>query len=862
MGEYVIRSKKVFKELSSIKEEIKQLLIDGAKNEDVIEKYVPIIVEKFGDYKESYLINDRNIGYFEIPNQKTTVIEVFKSGMKIKNPNPNNYLFDQYMPFDKGNEVCEVIAKKLKSIGFFSGENIIEKAKSEDEVLKKFIENRLYNELVKVGNSSRVKELFKEVGDIDNLVTVENIDYIYKLDLIDIIDLKKVYNNGNTLLDIINNKFIKYEYLKIEKPSSFQEEDPDEDYKQYITKRNELLELGAETKYEIIYGEAKNGKSTLANRLLKGSLQGIYGFDNNINGDKLAEIYYILITLLQLESSEVVKRIMDRVNQVIFNGVFNAEFKGIKFLDYFFTDEKYPCIREGGFLSIGDPSYRLGFQAFNEIQLPRLKEPFSYNFDFIFSNTKKVDDHVIKFLIGNENLKRFIFSYFESIGFDKTMKEYYTIPETKEYFKNSFFYEDKERKRFIIRKDILERTIYSNYISDGEIKCWFIEAFEKLDNLEKLKFLLHKDYCGRNTLHYAFLKEDVEMLEVISKLYDNKTNQKELDRLAKEADYFNRLPGEYNKIEGLEINKKLVLGEGGKARGSFSFLYGPSILDIIDIMVSEKGANYKGEVIVGNDVYSEIDSRLKYYKEKEIKINDRYINFKRLLEYTDNINISKEKSIKRSLRTTFKDESYKFIHVLQRLGYSIVKVKSKSNVILKKFEGLEERPDKLYEIKEIILTNLMVSLGNILYYDDEDILRVYHEESQERTRREKANAEPPLNSLKFIGQSQLSQIIDYSRNQFLGYENEDEVYKNFEIVDKLTEVLYGERVLTLFKNLKDLCDSYKNIEPENVIWEFLESNEEVEIDHSSKVVRVGSRDSVKKEYQYYLKGKGYEIEIM
>lgn len=872
MGKYVVRSKTKFRELNAIKEEIKQLLLDGSKNEDVIEEYLPVILEKFSDYKESYIIDTSQVNLYDEYITKKTIIDFFKDKIFIVDPNKEKYFASQ-VPYEKGNEVCSTIARKLEEKGFLSFKVFKEKAEEDDNILKEVIENKLYKELNEIGKSSRMKKLFKEFGDIDHLIEyvgyeIEvdvdldiNVGNIFDLDLDGIIDLETVYGNKlDSLLDVVNKKFLNYEYQSISGDESEESYDSEE-HEKY---RKKLLSLGAKTKYEIIFEQAKKEKAVLANKILKRSLSEIYDFTNQLDDEKLLELYYIVITLLQAESPKVLKQVVEKINDVIFEGIFNVKGRKItNFTSYFFTEDKYHMVKPDPLYSLMmDQTYGLNYASFNEIYLPKLEAPYIYDFEFISCNTKKIDSNVIKFLIGNEGMKDFLFNYFDAIEFLKVVENYSNITKLKEYFIGRFFF-DKENK-FLMRTDILDRNIYNLYIgtSNKESKSWFIEAFKKLQTKEKLKFLSHRDYLGRNTLHYAFLKKDIEMLEVVSELYDDEDNQKELNRIAEETDYFNSLPSEYNKIKKLEINKNLILNEEKKSRGSFSFLYGPSILDTIDIIVSKEGASYKGEAIEGNDVYSKIDDRLKYYKDKEIKINDRYVNFKRLLEYTDNINTPKEKSIKRSLRAIFKDEGYKFIHVLQRLGYSIVKTESKSNVILKKFEKLEERSKKLVEIQDIILINLMATLGNLLYYDDEG-LKVYHEESQERTRREKANIESLSDNLKFIDQRQLEEIMENStKSRLPSYVNKEELYKNFEIVDDLTEVLYGEKVLTLYKNLCDIFNIEEEMEDENTIWKFLELNKEVEIDRESKIIKALSIKTIKREYRYYLKGKGYEIEIM
>ncbi len=879
--------------INEIKEEL--IKLNELLKDEELENIKKFIKEKITGYKNKYLNN--NTGDF-----KGTLLEFIVRS-------------------HKKSEIVDFLKKEE----FISSEDIKIEIIKNEELRKEVLENNIFDllELWIKDESFNIEILGDKINNyLVFLVESKKIEILKELS--ERVPLKSIIYGTKTLLDII-----------IE--SSLESKD----------KKDLMIlyrEKGALTSYELILLESDENKSFLKNEksLLEKKINEIMK-EHKLDYNK---IFDLVFTLLLSKNSDNLKKFLEVYNDeysenLMTVSVSEVEFgygfvpKTIKynFFDFLFVGHKRDIFSQ---LYKNEKGH---IYTLIELYFKNTNYNFEYILNFelltfllneVYNISKEAILRLRKFIDFNYNGLN---NYLDKFDIFTLLEEYYLVSD--DFLNNDFFYKyliekikltlsSKEFKySYIYEGSFLEFKIVSLYtfLNNGIINEKYYKKRAKkildlltecVENLEKDEFktlLSIKDSLGRTLLHELFIFNDERLINVlIEKLEINEDNYSII--LIK--DEFGNTPLDYIDIFRIVISdvviKKIHENYKNKLNNkAYSFYFYVSILDTIlsyTSAVTNKTINVKNysqddlSIVPSTNVYELFKNKL-----TELKIDEKFTkkgltSYKTIAEITDNINSIEERSLKKFLQDTFGDESKKTLVMLERLGYSIVKNKNKSKLII---ENIKRNislftEETISDIKNFIVETLYISLNKALYIDlekkikiekietleeiqheidlleklmiknkdDKDKMMRYSSTLYKKNQRRKKIEEiidsvKPLSFIEFKNQFKL--IDNYIRN--LGSKGIDTEF--FNRLKRITIALYGEDIVELYTNLAELnCSKNTFITAsDEKIFSFISKEikkyEMCKLDRGNKIAIIP--DILEEKYLYFLTGKGYATEI-
>lgn len=874
--------------INEIKEEL--IKLNELLKDEELDNIKKFIKENMTGYKNKYLNN--NTGDF-----KGTLLEFIVRS-------------------HKKSEIVDFLKKEE----FISSEDIKIEVIKNEELRKEVLENNLFDllELWIKDESFNIEILGEKINNyLVFLVESKKIEFLKELS--NIVSLKNIIYGTRTILDIIIES--------------------DFEAKEKIELIMLYREKGALTSYELILLESDKNESFLKNEksLLEKKITEIMK-EHKLDYNK---IFDLVFTLLLSKNSDNLKKFLevyhDEYSENLME-VYAEELNGMSIRKYNFFD----------FLFVGhkrDIFYQLYRNEKGHIYtlLKLYFKNTNYNFEyilnfelltFLFNEVYNISKESIlrlrKFIDFNYNGLN---NYLDKFDIFRLLEEYYLVSD--DFLNNDFFYKyliekikltlsSKEFKySYIYGESFLEFKIVSLYtfLNNGIINEKYYKKRAKkildlltecVENLEKDEFkalLSIKDSLGRTLLHELFIFNDERLINVLTKKLEINENNYSIILI---KDEFGNTPLDYIDIFRIVISDEIIkkIHENYKNKlnnKAYSFYFYVSILDTIlsyTSAITNKTINVKNysqddlSIVPSTNVYELFKNKL-----TELKIDEKFTktgltSYKTIAEITDNINSIEERSLKKFLQDTFGDESKKTLVMLERLGYSIVKNKNKSKLII---ENIKQNislftEETISDIKNFIVETLYISLNKALYIDlekkikiekietleeiqheidllenlmiknkdDKDKMMRYSSTLYKKNQRRKKIEEiidsvKPLSFIEFKNQFKL--IDNYIRN--LGSKGIDTEF--FNRLKRITIALYGEDIVELYTNLAELnCSKNTFITAsDEKIFSFISKEikkyEMCKLDRDNKIAIIP--DILEEKYLYFLTGKGYTTEI-
>lgn len=714
------------------------------------------------------------------------------------------------------------------------------------------------------------KDLFLNIFYSNNSFSIRNPSYslgitvyrkFYKY-FIDFDLLELISSNENYLFSKYHKKYLDF---FIEEKIDLSENNISFPKVEMVTIENNILylkKLGFKTTFEQLLDELKENKTDLFYSLLNSFLEEAFKFN------KFSNFYKLIFITMSLSNTEYLNIINTRLKE--------------KKIDFFNREIIFENV--WGKNEIISKNFIFGFVSDNSNEI---NSSFK-NLEIFLGKELKFSNQALSYIIQNTSLlpKEFI----EQYGKEKTLLQAFLCNFQKNSWsfllKDIFITIDKNENILNIGLNFFKEVLLNNlsfslngyeniyhdlifyreYLANNDDEKKISYKFDKLfynhlislDDKKLLKFLEFIDYTGKTILHNIALDQNIIFLKNIIKNIKDRNNSK-LTQIFYIKDFHSKLFYEYLKEEKEYklIENSLSIKNLQKQRCNYEFLFSSSLFDIIfnllDTTNEKETKNINLEPLKNLDI-----SKL---MNEELKSID---NLKNIMKFTDHVNATSERALRKYLNNLLGNEAYKILNVIQRLGYSIVKNHSKSEDIINLFSKINNEKS-LTKIVSIVI-NIMFPLisKNIVYDENTKLYRLYNENlSSNFVFIEKNILITNLMKLIYIDKAAIRNdgFFSFSHCELIINNSEESL---LELLAEVSNKFYGEDIIELLKNLKKvLINNTKLHEYEykyqNDIIALSNIGKNINLDHISKTAILNPNSKISEADFIFLKSRGYTI---
>jgi len=748
--------------------------------------------------------------------------------------------------------------------------------------LKKLISNVFENNEGK--KSSFFKKFYSDKGLTDErstLVSLSNRGYKFfiKYDLLDLISENEEYllkEYHTTYLDFFIEEKIE---SAIYSNSSFMKNVDKEEV--CLANISKLKKYGFKTRFEHLSKELEANKTDIFSSLLD-----IYSQETYESGTFL-NLYKLIFCAMMPSNDKYLKSIFCRLNEKKID-IFNKEiiieepFRGIKTVA-----ENFLC----GFAAKESNDVNKSFQNL-EKYLDGKTTFSSEGLSYLIEKTSILSIKFIKKYGSNEELEKAFLNNFSKKKWSFLLEDIFLSNTDDRKILEiglTFF------KRGLLRDPIFinnnyetiyhDLTYYREYLVENDVKreasyefdLLFCKHLISLENKTLLKALRFIDYNGKTLLHNIAINQDVNFLKkLLNNIKDRKYSK--LEQTFNLKDYYSKFFYEYLKDKDNIIAIKKLLGikiddeDKKKQRGNYEFLFSTSLFDTIFNFLNIESK----EIIKHTPLMTLNNLNISKVMDEELKAIDssgflekNAINLKSIMKFTDNVDDSSERALRKHLNNILGNEAYKILNVVQRLGYSIIKNNSKSEDIINIFSKLNN--DRyLTKIVSVVVNTIFPVVSKNIYFDSE--FKAYKIKSDENSEGinfiKKEDIINTFTKLIYINTDNIRNDGFITLNNFSDRGSEMILNKKEEdllnLLSEISKIFYGEDIVKLLKDLKKIIindtklyeyeNKYRN---EKIILKNLEKN--MEIDYNLKTATLSYGSKISEADFVFLKSQGYTI---
>lgn len=768
---------------------------------------------------------------------------------------------------------------------YFTAEKI-----KDNQILKKLISNIIKND------GGKKNSFFKKFySDDDLLVSIVNGNRINRGNIRVVESLGEAYKffRNYNLLDLIfeNEPYLLSEYHityldffieeKIELARYSGTSGYEDKEKIYLSNILELRKCGFKTRFEHLSEELEANKTNIFSSLLEVYSQEAYESGIFLN------LYKLIFCTMMPSNEKYLKNIFCRLNEKkidFFNKeiIIDESFRGIKTIA-----ENFLC----GFVTKESNDVNKSFQDLEEYLGGKITFS-SEGLSYLIEKTSILSIQFIKKYGSNEKLEKAFLNNF--------LKKKWSF-----LLEDIFLSNTEDRKILEIGLTLFKRgllrdptfindnyetiyhdlTYYREYLAENDVRkeasyefdLLFCKHLISLENKTLLKALRFIDYNGKTLLHNIAINQDVNFLKkLLNNIKDRKYSK--LEQTFNLKDYYSKFFYEYLKDKDNIIAIKKLLGikiddeDKKKQRGNYEFLFSTSLFDTIFNFLNIENK----EIIKHTPLMTLNNLNISKVMDEELKAIDscgflekNAINLKNVMKFTDNVDDSSERALRKHLNNILGNEAYKILNVVQRLGYSIIKNNSKSEDIINIFSKLNN--DRyLTKIVSVVVNILFPVVSKNIYFDSE--FKTYKIKSDENCEGinfiKKEDIINTFTKLIYIDTDKIRNDGFITLNNFSDRVSDMVLNKKEEdllnLLSEISKIFYGEDIVKLLKDLRKIIindtklyeyeNKYRN---EKIILKNLEKN--MEINYDLKTVTLSYDSKISEADFVFLKSQGYTI---